>query len=74
MIYSKKRSSIQQVGEKMFLNLEESEIEYLTSLQWDDLESHLEKKYGNQFKENFIERLCYVLKKGRKERKRLNLK
>jgi len=61
MIYSKRRSSIQQVGKKMFLSLDERETDYLTSLKWDELQNHLENKYGSEFQNNFIERLVDIL-------------
>ncbi len=67
MIYSKRRSSITQVAQKMFLDLDDRQTDYLTSLKWDDLLIYLEGKYGEEFKENFLERLVDVLTKEMKE-------
>ncbi len=40
-----------------FSQLDPKEIEYLSTLEWAPLMIYLEKKYGIEFKEDFVTRL-----------------
>jgi hypothetical protein len=40
-----------------FSHLDPREIEYMSTLDWKSLLIYLEKKYGIEFKEEFIEKL-----------------
>ncbi len=40
-----------------FSQLDPKELEYMSTLEWDPLMIYLEKKYGIEFKEDFVIRL-----------------
>jgi len=60
-MYSHRTLGIKLVSDKMFLKLEQRDINYLSSLSWDDLTYHLENKFGVKFRENFIDHLADTL-------------
>ena len=62
------RTAIKLVSEKMFLKIQQKEMDYLSSMQWKDLMIYLQNKYGEDFRRNFMEYLIDVLKKLSKEK------
>jgi hypothetical protein len=69
MTNSKQSLMLKQVFEKIFLQIDEREIDYLTRLQWDDLVSYVKKEYGEKFAEKFTDNLlCLITKEIEKEK------
>ncbi len=45
-----------------FSELDPKEIEYMSMLEWEPLMIYLEKKYGMEFKEEFVKKLKNKIK------------
>ena len=67
MLYSQKASIIKRASEKMFLNFDQTEIDFFSVLEWDDLMNHFEIRYGTKLQQIFEDMLIETLKE-RKEK------
>ena len=45
-------------------DLDPKEIEYICTLDWDPLMTYLEKKYGEKFKDEFVNHIVKRMHKG----------
>ena len=46
------------------VRLDPKEVEYCSTLEWDELMTYLEKKYGAEFKEQFTKQIIEKMQKG----------
>ena len=70
MTNSKQSRIIKQTFEKIFLEIDEKEIDHLTTLEFDELVSNIENEYGKKFSEKFSDNLlCLITKEMQKENK-----
>lgn len=51
-----------------FFGLSKNELEYMATLEWDQLMKYLENKYGIEYKEEVKKRLIRVIQKSRNEK------